>query len=57
MVELYEALKEAEHPAQRAQAAAPAMVDYNARCDKLGSRSTPGSPSEAQITMLKWITG
>jgi hypothetical protein len=65
VIELYEALKEAGASDAKAQAAARAMADYNARFDGLEKRldtgfaEVNGSLAEvrAQITMLKWMNG
>ena len=43
VVELYEALKEAGASDAKAQAAARAMADHDARFDRLEASSTPGS--------------
>lgn len=54
IVELYEALKSAGAPEDKAQAAAKALADYDRRFDQID-----GKPSalEAQVTMVKWMTG
>jgi hypothetical protein len=58
VVELYEALREAGASEQKAQAAAQAMADYNARFDKLEIKIDTGlAEVRAQITMLKWMNG
>jgi outer membrane murein-binding lipoprotein Lpp len=58
VVELYEALREAGASEQKAQAAAQAMADYNARFDKLEIEVETGlAEVKAQTTMLKWMNG
>jgi hypothetical protein len=58
VVELYEALKEAGAPDAKAQAAARAMADYDARFDTLETKIDTGlAEVRAQITMLKWMNG
>ena len=58
VVELYQALKAAGELQQKAQAAAQAMANENARFDKLETKIDTGlAEVKAQITMLKWRTG
>ncbi len=58
VVELYEALKEAGASDAKAQAAARAMADHDARFDTLETKIDTGlAEVRAQITMLKWMTG
>ena len=58
VVELYEALKEAGASDAKAQAAARAMADYDARFDTLEAKIDTGlAEVKAQITRLKWMNG
>ena len=54
IVELYEALKAAGAPEDKAQAAAKALADYDRRFDQIDGKL---AALEAQITMVKWISG
>jgi hypothetical protein len=58
VVDLYEAPREGGASEQKAQAAAQAMADYDARFDKLEVKIDTGlAEVKAQITMLKWMNG
>ena len=54
IVELYEALKAAGAPEEKAQAAAKALADHDRRFDQIDGKL---AALEAQITMVKWISG
>ena len=54
IVELYEALKAAGAPEDKAQAAAKALADHDRRFDQIDGEL---AALEARLTMVKWITG
>ena len=54
IAELYEALKAAGAPEDKAQAAAKALADHERRFDNIDGKL---AALEAQVTMVKWITG
>jgi hypothetical protein len=61
IVELYEALRAAGAPEEKAQAAAKAMADHERRFDyvdtELATIRGEIKTLEGQIIMVKWITG
>jgi hypothetical protein len=54
IAELYEALKAAGAHEDKAQAAAKALADHERRFDSIDGKL---AALEAQVTMVKWITG
>jgi hypothetical protein len=54
IAELYEAVKAAGAPEDTAQAAAKALADRERRFDSIDGKL---AALEAQVTMVKWITG
>ena len=54
IAELYEALKAAAAAEDKAQAAARALADHERRFDSIDGKV---AALEAQVTMVKWITG